>query len=253
MSLKVAIVDDEPLARERLAGFLAQKEGVTLAGEAGDGPGALELIRSKRPDLVFLDIQMPGMTGLELLRSLGEEEIPETIFVTAHSEHAVAAFELHALDYLLKPCSEERFHQALERARERIESRASGKFGERVRAWIDNESGPGTLRRLSIKSEGRIRFVPVDEIDWVEAAGNYLVIHARGERHVLRETLGALEQKLPARQFLRVSRFAIIHLDRLEELRTVGPGDYLAVLKGGAEVPVTRPLREVEQRLKFDR
>lgn len=253
MTMRVAIIDDEPLARERLAGFLAREEGVVLVGEAGDGPGGLELIRRERPDLILLDIQMPGMSGLELLRELGEKEIPETIFVTAHSEHAVAAFEVHALDYLLKPCSQERFHRALERARERIANKTSGELQERILAWLDEESGGGTLRRLSIKSEGRIRFVPVEEIDWVEAAGNYLVVHAGGERHVVRETMGALEQKLPARQFLRVSRFAIIQAARLVELKTVGPGEYVAILKGGTEVPVTRALREVEQRLKFDR
>ncbi len=268
--LQILIVDDEPLARERLRLLLAKEAGVTICGEAADGRAAVEAIRKLRPDLVLLDIQMPGLDGFGVLRELEASELPMVVFVTAFDQHAVKAFEAHALDYLLKPCKPARLHDALERARRlKAPSGVSGAaetdaLTQRLLALLDARSpqattagpelsAPGAvhLTRIAVRQGERVTFVRIATIDWFEASGNYVVLHSGKESHIVRETLGALEEQLPPAAFLRISRSVIVQLDRIRELQSLAPGEHVAILHDGRKLPMTRGLREVEEKLKF--
>ncbi len=231
MSLRVVMVEDEPLARERLRGLLAGEPDVEVVAECVDGPSAVETLRRLTPDLVFLDIRLPGMDGFAVLEKLGDGVRPSIIFLTAFDEHAVKAFEARALDYLLKPVSRARLRDALQRVRER---RSASGVSE---------------RRLAVRDGDRVTFVNVSEVDWIEAAGNYAILHCGPSTHILRETMSALETSLPQDSFLRVSRGAIVNLRRVVELRSED-GQGVAVLRDGKRVPVKRALRDVEQRLR---
>jgi two-component system LytT family response regulator len=203
--------------------------------------------------LVLLDVQMPGMDGFEVLRALDQKRLPAIVFVTAYDQHAVRAFEARALDYLLKPTSRARLSEALRRARERLAANsAADTVPQALRDFLaEREATAGRVRRLVVRTGERITFVSADEIDWIEAAGNYVVLHVGKQTHILRDTMNALEAQLPGDSFLRVSRSAILNLRRVKELQSVMPGEHVAILVEGQRVAITRSLREVEERLRF--
>lgn len=246
MKISTLLVDDEALGRERLRTLLAAEPDIEITAECADGPATVAAIRKYKPDLVFLDIQMPGMNGFDVLHCLGAKKLPAVVFVTAYDEHALRAFDARALDYLLKPASRARLRQALDRVRAQITS-PSGHPGESaLRDLLSSRP-----RRIGIRTGERIVYIAVEEIDWVEAAGNYVILHAGAENHIQRETLGALEAQLPPEHFLRVSRSAILNLRRVKELQAVAPGEHVAILRDNQRLAITRSLREVEERLRF--
>jgi len=240
--LRVLLVDDEPPARRKLRRFLEGARDIEVVSEAGDGPAAIAAIRELRPDLVFLDIQMPGADGFEVIEALDDAR-PQIIFVTAYHEHAVRAFEVEALDYLLKPFDEPRFRAALERARTRIGEREPGLPEAALRRLLEAARG-GQSQRILVKKDDHSFFVRQDEIDWIEAAGNYVKLHtARGD-HLVRGTLAGLEERLDPSRFVRISRGAIVNLDRVAELRPWSHGDRIVVLKDGSELTLSRRYRK---------
>lgn len=252
MSIRALIVDDEPLARQRVRFLLGEEPDVEVVGESGDGFEAVDRIRATKPELVFLDVQMPEMDGFEVLRQVPAELLPIVIFTTAYDKHALRAFDAHALDYLLKPFKPERFKEAIRRARELI---ANKKAGVAARGLLDllADHAPATpyLRRLTVKTPDRVVFVHVEDIDAIEAAGKYAVIHAAKENHVLRETMSSLESQLPPQRFLRISRSVIVNIEQIQELQPMFKGENLVVLKNGKRYPTTRPLRELQEKLEF--
>ena len=234
--LRVLIADDEPLARQRLSDMLAREVGVEIVAECTNGTEAEGAIRSLAPDVALLDVQMPGLDGLAVARNLTPGTLrPVVIFVTAHEQHALRAFDLQAVDYLLKPCPPARVHQALNRARALLSAEPT-------------PTGP-SLQRLIVRTGERMIVVPAVDIDWIESANNYVVLHVGRDNHVLRETLTELEIRLPKGQFLRISRTAIANLNRVREIRQ-DDGGHLMVLSGGEKLPITRGIREVQARLE---
>jgi two-component system, LytTR family, response regulator len=249
--LRVIVVDDEPLARAGLKRLLGGERDVEVVAECEDGPTAIKAVRQHRPDLLLLDIKMPGMDGFEVLQALGEH-IPAVVFVTAFDEHAVRAFEARALDYLLKPTTRARLREALARARERCAAGAPPAIPPGLLELLaERESAANWLRRIAVRNGERVTFVATEDVDWIEAAGNYAVVHVGKETHILRETMSTLESQLPPKAFLRVSRSAILNLRRVQELQAVAPGENVCILKDGQRVPMTRTLREVEEKLRF--
>jgi len=250
MKLTAIIVDDEPLARERIRTLLAAEPDIDLLAECANGPEALAAIRRRAPDLLFLDVQMPEMDGFELLRKL-EPPPAVVIFVTAFDEHAVAAFEVHALDYLLKPFNPARFRQALARARAQLADKTSDAT-QRLLALLDSRpKEPAYLSRFSVRDRDRTRFVKVADIDWIEASGNYVVIHAGRENFVLRETLAAVESQVSPKEFFRLNRSALVRLDRIREIEPAFNDEHVVVLTTGARLPLTRGVRDLQERLRF--
>lgn len=240
--IRVLLVDDESPARRKIRRFLEREVDVEVVGESGDGPTAIAAIRELEPDLVFLDIQMPGADGFEVIEALGAAR-PHIIFVTAYHEHAVRAFEVAALDYLLKPFDEPRFRAALHRARERVRRREPGVPEEALRRLLEITGGAGGGRIL-VKRDDRSFFLRQEEIHWLEAADNYVKLHtARGD-HLVRGTLGGMEERLDPSRFVRVSRSAIVNLDRVAELRPWSHGDRIVVLKDGTELTLSRRYRK---------
>lgn len=252
MKIRTLIVDDEPLARERIHSFLAAESDIQVLAECGSGEEALEAIRKQKPDLVFLDVQMPGLNGLDVLRSLDPGLMPVVIFVTAYDQHALAAFEVHALDYLLKPFKQARFKEALQRAREQVANKNAGALTHQLLDLL-GERKPETahLTRLAVKTADRILFLKAEQLDWLEAAGNYVVLHVGKQTHILRETLGSLEAKLDPERFLRISRSALVNVEQIKELQPLFKGEYAVVLQGGQQLTMTRGIREVQELLKF--
>ncbi len=244
MLIRTLIVDDEPLARERVRRFLRDEPDIEVIGECGNGSDTVKTILSKKPDLVFLDIQMPGKTGFEVIEALGEAVAPTIVFVTAYDQYALQAFDVHALDYLLKPFNRERFLRALNRARSDIENRA-GHIDKRLKSLIaDLKAEKKYLERLIIKSTGRVFFIKTDEIDWIEAAGNYLKLHLGREGHLIRETMNSIEANLDPDKFLRIHRSTIVRIDSIKELQPMFSGDYAVVLRSGKELTLSRNYRE---------
>ncbi len=253
--MKVIIVDDETLARERLRRLLSSERDVEIVAECADGSAAIEAIRIHAPDLLLLDVQMPGMDGFETLRALGPDRLPQVVFVTGFDQHAVRAFEARALDYLLKPTSRARLAESLARVREKlaVHQPVPGLPQALLDLLAERKEAAGgvpRVRRLVVRTGERVIFVAVEDVDWVEAAGNYAILHVGSATHILRETMGSLEEQLSVEAFLRVSRSAILNLRRVRELQSVAPGEHVAILTGGQRVPMTRPLREVEERLR---
>ena len=236
--IRALIVDDEPLARRRVRSLLAVEPDIEIAGEHGDGRSALAAIARGVADLVFLDVQMPELDGFQLLAQLDRARLPEVIFVTAHDEHALRAFEVHALDYLLKPFRRDRFAEAVRRARARL----AQPDRDRLAALLADLERRRPAR-LTVRDGARVTLVPVDELDWLAAEGNYVVLHAGGAEHLLRETLAALEARLDPARFVRVHRSAIVNLDRVTQLVPHGKNDAVAILRGGTRVPVSRTYR----------
>jgi len=243
--IRTLSVDDEPLARERVADLAREQPDLSVIGECGDGEEALEVIRRERPDLVFLDIQMPGMDGLELVAKLGKEVTPAIIFVTAYDRFAIKAFEVHALDYLLKPFDDERFAAAMDRARAWLKRETpSEDLSAKLESLLGNlRPASSAVDRLAVKSGGRVLLVRVEDIDWVEAADNYVNLHVGPESHLLRETMNALEKRLPAERFIRIGRSTIVNLDRIKELQPLFHGEYAVILMDGTRVTLSRSYR----------
>lgn len=241
--LNVLIVDDEPLARQRLRGML-QHVPVHILGECSSGPEAIEAIRAKRPDVVFLDVQMPGCNGLEVASKFEPKERPCVIFVTAHESFAVEAFEVDAVDYLLKPFDLARVQEALTRAENHLRARAADAATPAPSFPVGGSPSDRRPDRITVKADGRIVFLKPDEIMWAEAADNYVVVHLRsGERLMFRDTLSALEERLGSASFTRVNRSAIVNLHRVRELQPTLHGDYSVVLEDGTKLPLSRSLR----------
>jgi two-component system LytT family response regulator len=230
MRLRALIADDEPLARKKIKSLLARESDAEVAGECGSGAEAARLIRELDPNLVFLDIEMPELDGLTVLDGLGARA-PAVIFVTAYDQYAVRAFEVKALDYLLKPIDRRRFGVALERAREHLRQSEGGAVSP--------------LTRLLVRSGDRLSVLKVDDVDWVEAADNYVKVHAAGETHLLRETLTRLKSRLDPARFLRVHRSTLVNVDRIQSLYPLFHGDQMLVLRDGTELTLSRRYRHV--------
>jgi two-component system LytT family response regulator len=244
VTVRTLIVDDEPLARQRLRRLLEADPAIAVVGESADGPQAVADLRQLRPDLVFLDVQMPGLDGFGVLQALGDVPLPVVIFVTAHDRYALKAFEVHALDYLLKPFDRARFEAALERAKAQVRQGNAAALNERLQELLQSAPGRPRPERLVVKSGARIYFVRVEDIDWIEAAANYVRLHVGTEDHLLREPLGALEKRLDPARFVRIHRSTIVNLDRVVELQPVFHGDYVLILRDGTELAVSRNCRE---------
>ena len=242
---RVLIADDEPLARERLRMLLAREEWVEIAGECHNGAEAVTAIQKLRPDLVFLDVQMPGATGFDVIEAVGVAHMPPVVFVTAYDRYALRAFDVHALDYLLKPFDRERFQQALARARQHLERKDAGDLERRLLELVqDLRSSPQRPERFVIKSGGRVFFVRTDEIDWIEAAGNYVKLHVGSEAHLLRETMNSLEAQLDPDTFYRIHRCHIVNIERVKELQPWFNGEYVVFLRSGTRLTLSRGYRE---------
>jgi two-component system, LytTR family, response regulator len=244
--IRTLIVDDEPLAREGLRVRLSLERDIQLVGEAGDGPAAIELIRRELPDLVLLDVQMPGMDGFEVLSRIAEDCLPSVIFVTAHDRYAVKAFEVHAVDYLLKPLDGSRLHQAVERVRKALSAGQNGSREGLVNLLASREKGPdhGHVRRWAVREGEHFVLLRAEEVDWIEAAANYARFHARGKVYPLRATMAQLEEDLDPRRFARIHRSTIVNLDRVREIRPEWHGDYDVLLTTGDVLRLGRRYRD---------
>jgi two-component system LytT family response regulator len=242
--VRTLIVDDEPLARDKLRAFLARHPGFDLVGEAGDGLTAARQIDELSPDLVLLDIQMPELDGFEVLAAVEREPLPYIIFVTAYDHYAVQAFEVGAIDYLLKPVAPDRFDQALARARNQMD-RGTGDLADRLaRALEQVAPARPRVERFLVKEQGRSHFVPAAEVEWIEAAGNYLKLHTGGVLHLVRATMKEIESRLDPARFARIHRTAIVNLDRIQYLEPWSHGDQLLVLKTGEKLTLSRRYRD---------
>ncbi|HEY1793507.1 MAG TPA: LytTR family DNA-binding domain-containing protein [Opitutaceae bacterium] len=236
--LRILIADDEPLARSRLLSLLPKDVDLEVIGEYANGNDASEAIRRDKPDIAFLDMQMPGCDGLKVVESIDESERPAVVFVTAHDKFAVDAFGVRAVDYVLKPFDRERLETALGRAAEQVASRQSAVAAPR------EEGAQARPERLAVKADGRFVFLRFDEIAWIEAADNYVVVHTMsGERYMPRDTLTAIEARLGPKQFARVNRSALVRVDQVKELHHTAQGDYSVILRNGTRVSLSRSLR----------
>jgi two-component system LytT family response regulator len=261
--ISVLVVDDETPARQRLLDLLRHEPFIHTLIEAENGIAAVKAIEEKRPDLVFLDVQMPELDGLGVMDAVGPEAMPMTVFVTAYDQHAVRAFEANALDYLLKPFSDQRYEATMARVRCRLDERSLQEFGRRLMRMVTAESNPGAphprrLDRLVIKSGGATRFLRVTEIDWIEAAGVYVNLHLNaqaggaqaGKELLYRTTLAELAERLDPARFIRVHRSTIVNIESILQLEPISHGEFEVVLKGGARTRISRTYRsQLEERL----
>jgi len=252
MKFRALIVDDEKLARQRVRLLLGDEPDLEVVGESGDGFEAVDQIHATKPDLVFLDVQMPDMDGFEVLRRVPQALLPVVIFTTAHDQHALRAFEVHAMDYLLKPFKPTRFKEAVQRARDLITNKHADLAARGLLALLGQTPAPaGQLTRLAVRTPDKITFVELDQIQAIEAAGKYAVLNVGKENHVLRKTMASLESHLPPQKFLRISRSVIVNIDQIQELQSTFNGENLVVLKNKKSYPTTRPIREIQQKLEF--
>jgi two-component system LytT family response regulator len=250
MSIRTLIIDDEPLARTRIKTLLAGETDV-LVTECANGTEAIDALLAEPVDLIFLDIQMPEVDGFDVLDAIGPERMPAVIFVTAYDQHALRAFEVHALDYLLKPFKQSRFKAAVQRAREHILNGATNGSDRRVAALLEHlRPKNGVLTRFVIKTPNRVVLVKAKDVDWIESAGNYALLHVGTETHLLRETMRSLEERLSPSQFQRISRSAIVNLDRIKELQPLAKGEYVMTLANGKQLPMTRGIRELQHAIE---
>ena len=273
--IRVLIVDDEPLARQRLEDLLGAESGVEIVASVDNGTAAVEAVRSLRPDLVFLDVQMPGKTGIDVVREIGPDHMPSTIFVTAYDRYALQAFDLAAVDYLVKPFDDERFEQAFRRARRHVELEEIGELRERLLAVLDagpRSSAPaaGTtasdgdhaesassprsdqpyLERIAVEMRGKVRVVPVAQVEYITASGPYVELHTSERAYLIREAIQTLEQRLDPSRFLRIHRSIIVRVDLVDTFHRGAGGDYEVQLKSGVRLRVSRSRREeLERRL----
>lgn len=246
--IRTLVVDDHPLAIERLQTLLASQEDIEVVGTARSGPEAVTAVATLAPDLVFLDLQMPDLDGFGVVEQIGADRMPLTVFVTAYDEHALRAFEVHALDYLLKPFGRLRLEQALGRARRQLEVERTSALASRLVAMVEDlraprRSGP----RLLVRSGGRVMYVPMDQIDWVEAEGNYSVLHVGSAAYRVRSTITALLEQLAPSGFVRIHRSTLVNIQRVRELRIAAGGDYDVILTTGESLGLTRLYKEALQ------
>jgi two-component system LytT family response regulator len=263
MSLRALIVDDEPLARRGIRARLKAFPDITILEECADGDAALDAIATLAPDLVFLDVQMPGMSGFDMLSRLTGDNLPSIIFLTAYDQYALRAFEVHALDYLLKPIDDDRFASAVERARRQIRLHKAGVVEDRLRALLEELGGSGATAdrkpnagtesqtkqagfadRFAVRTGSRISFVLADEIDWIEAAGDYASLHVGTRTHLLRETLNRLETRLDPARFVRIHRSTIVQAARIRELDALPNREFRIRLVDGKELKASRSYRD---------
>ena len=250
MKIKTIIADDEPLAREKIRNLLEEDPDIELIGECADGIETVTAIRNQQPDLVFLDVQMPELDGFGVLKALRHSNMPTLIFVTAYDQYALRAFEVHALDYLLKPFDRERFQKALQRAKEHIRKEKSGEVNEKLLTLLQdlkseksNHHERKYLERLVIKAGGRVTFLKTEEIDWIEAAGNYIRLYIGKDSHLLRDTMNNIQTKLDPEKFLRIHRSTILKIDRIKELQPWYHGEYVVTLENGKQLTSSRSYR----------
>jgi two-component system LytT family response regulator len=244
-AIRTLIVDDEPLARQRLRKLLEAESDVEVIAECEDGESAIAAVAEHHPDLLFLDVQMPILDGFGVLEAVSTDQMPVVIFVTAYDHYALRAFEVHALDYLLKPFDRERFDKALRRARSYLGRENSEEVSLQLRALLEDVRPERKyLERLVIKSASRVFFLRVEEIDWIEAAGNYLKLHVGDETHLLRETMNSLEARLDPERFLRIHRSTIVNIERVQELQPWFHGDYLVILRDATQLTLSRSYRQ---------
>jgi len=237
-------VDDESLARERIREMLEGDPEIEIVGDCANGKEAIQAISKLKPDLIFLDVEMPGIDGFQVLQSLEAAEMPVVIFVTAYDQYAVRAFDTFALDYLLKPFDRERFERSVRRAKTQL-LKISDSMNERILSALEQiKTRPVHLERLVIKMNGHVFFIKAAEIDWLEAEGNYVRLHAGKESYLLRDTISALEAQLDPKQFLRVHRSAIVNIDRIQELQPWFHGEYRIILREGVQLTLSRSYRE---------
>lgn len=245
MKIRTLIVDDEPLARQRLRKLLEADPDIDILGECSDGQQAVIDLEAMHPDLVFLDVQMPVLDGFGVVQALAGTAMPAMIFVTAHDRYALKAFEVHAVDYLLKPFDKVRFAAALAHAKAQIRHGSADTLSKKLEELLQTiDARRPAPERMMIKSEGRIYFVRNADVDWVEAAGNYVRLHAGKESHLLRDSLTAVEKKLDPARFVRIHRSIIVNLERIRELQPVFHGDYVIIMQDGTELPVSRGCRD---------
>ncbi|HZS10544.1 MAG TPA: LytTR family DNA-binding domain-containing protein [Blastocatellia bacterium] len=248
--IRALIVDDEPIARAGLRTLLAAEPDFEVIGECRNGREAVKAIREQAPSLVFLDVQMPGMSGFDVLAEVGPASLPAVVFVTAYDQYAIKAFETGALDYLLKPFDEERFRKTVERVKRHFEAGDFHGLRERLSALLKRLDGevsrlePKYPGRVVVKSAGRIFFVNVDEIDRIEAAGNYVKLHVADKAHLLRETMDAMEARLDPEKFVRIRRSVIVNVEYIRELRPLFKGEYVIILRDGTELTSSRRYRD---------
>jgi two-component system LytT family response regulator len=245
--IRALVVDDEPIARERVLSLLQQEEDVEVVAECGDGPQAVSAIQHHTPDLVFLDVQMPGLDAFGVINAIGAERMPTVIFITAYDEYALRAFEVHALDYLLKPVDEGRFGAALEHAKKRARAHRQGDVDARIAQLLAERAS--SRSRFLVPVRGKVIVVDAEQIDWIEAADYYVSLHVTSPEgaasHLLRETMDELESQLDPRMFVRVHRSAIVNIDRVREIHPLFRGDCTLILAGGAQVKLSRSRRKL--------
>jgi two-component system LytT family response regulator len=243
--IRTLIVDDEPLARALLRSFLAEDAQIEIIGECGDGYTAIEMIESAAPDLVFLDIQMPDLDGFGVLRALSPTGIPNLVFVTAYDQFALKAFDVHAIDYLLKPFDRERFERTLERAKQQIAlQKREDVQAALLRILSEQGAHLQPVKRILVKSGDKAFFVRPEEISWIEAQGNYVALHVAAQSFLLRQTVNTLEKQLDPAKFQRIQRSTIVNLDAIREMHPAGRGEYEIVLKDGVRLKLSHTYRE---------
>ncbi len=246
MKIRTLIIDDEPLARERLRTLLEREDDVDVVGECGEGVEAVETILRLTPDLVFLDVQMPGVDGFEVIRRVGADAMPFVVFATAYDEFALQAFEANALDYLLKPFERDRFRVSLDRARRQLGVREPGpQLDPRFVAWLEGQHQESGYRdRFVVKTGSRFRVIRAEDVDWVEAADNYVKLHVGKEAHLLRETMAEMDRLLDPRRFVRIHRSTILNVDRIHTIESWGAGEFLFILADGSKLASSRSYRD---------
>jgi two-component system LytT family response regulator len=236
MRYRTLIVDDEPLARERLRTLLEQDPEIQIVGECANGRSAVAAVVKHSPDLMFLDVHMPEVDGFTVIEAIGPGAVPAVVFVTAYDRYALKAFEAHALDYLLKPFDRARFEKTLARAKRQLEGGTNQRLADLLRATQP--------QRFVIKNAGRITFLKVEEVDWIEAEGNYVRLHSGSESHLLRETMNSMETRLNSRQFIRIHRSRIVNIDSIKELKPWFRGEYVVIMRSGEKLTLTRSYRD---------
>jgi two-component system, LytTR family, response regulator len=245
MPLTTLIVDDEPLAREGLRALLSKDSEVVGIREARDGNAAVAAIRASKPDLVFLDVQMPEMDGFAVVREIGPEHMPAVVFVTAHDRYAIQAFEINALDYLLKPVTEERFLKALTRAKTSLRSNLAADSNRQIIGLLETIASPRSYpKRWAVRSADKTVFVDVEDVEWMEAAENYVELHVGGVQYLLHVTMNSLEKSLDPEIFLRIHRSIIVNLRRIKHVQSAAHGEYLITLRDGARLQSGRTYSE---------
>jgi two-component system LytT family response regulator len=245
--LKALIIDDEPLARKGIRSLLRNEPDIAIAGECADGLEAVEEIQNKRPDLVFLDVQMPGLDGFGVIEAIGVDKMPVIVFVTAYDLHALRAFQVHAIDYLLKPLNAARFREALDRARRMATTSRPDDLGAKMLDLLESVKPRGEryTERFIIRSLGRVTVLPAAEVEWIQAEGDYVELHSlHGKKHLLREKISVLEENLDPSVFVRIHRSSIVRIDRIRELRPHFNGDHAVYLQDGTRLSLSRTYRK---------